>query len=403
MQPIEKNNLNVLFEHVKLRGLVDPSFPGFMERRYKRSAKWSNIAVRTIVALASLIVKAPDRSVKYFFWGTKFAELILTLPRADVCVVGGHKHLIFCLRNRVNFLSCLQLWAPLAICLSKQDEGMDCSFQDNLYKAIARAGSNFKIKAKSNAVLVLDNDATPINRSLIFASRLADIKCSICIQDGLFQSKSPGHIMYGWFADLIFVINEHQKVILVDKGMDAKKIKIMGFHSSPYVPKRPIAEPGHRLICFFGQPWVLYDIGYESRYREILKKLSDTLHNLGYMLYYKPHPLENETKNLLSISDIAIIVNVPLHKVLENYDVFISLTSTALIEADAAGRVAVQLLDDGFAQDDFSLYGSIQALQILNDRELLPKLRKAIDMRKVNMSNDYNHPASHFIQLVADI
>jgi hypothetical protein len=71
----------------------------------------------------------------------------------------------------------------------------------------------------------------------------------------------------------------------------------------------------------------------------------------GIAVYYKPHPYED--KRFFPTN--AKIARTKLADALANYDVFISLTSTALIEASLCGKIAIQLFDEEFEADDFSV------------------------------------------------
>jgi len=165
--------------------------------------------------------------------------------------------------------------------------------------------------------------------------------------------------MSGWLADQLLVINDHQREMLIAKGMKAQKIKVMGFHTSPYRPKRATAAAGQRKVCFLGQPWVKYGHERAERYLKIVERAATALHEAGIEMSYKPHPWERGSDHLNSIKNV---VDITLNDALENYDAFISLTSTALIEAQAAGRVAIQIMDEAFDADDLSVHGKITTI-----------------------------------------
>lgn len=342
-----------LYEYVERRDEGEPRFRDSIASMYEHNAKWSNPAIRLVVRAAALMLTPRNGSVKYFFWGIKFQEIILGLPRHEVCVIGGPKQLLFCLRHRIPFLANMQMWKLLALGLQHKA----CP-EGDLKKLIEQSGIKLAKKAGHGASLIVDNDSLPMQRAILLSGRLANLK-SACIQHGIFQSKSPGHIMDGWFADHFLVINDHQREMLIAKGMKAQKINVMGFHSSPYLPKRPAAAAGQRKACFLGQPWVKYGHERAERYLKIVERAGTALHEAGIEMTYKPHPWERGSDHLNRIRNV---VDITLNDALELHDAFISLTSTALIEAQAAGRVAIQIMDEAFDADDLSVHGQITTI-----------------------------------------
>lgn len=351
--PLPSQEINGLYEYVERRDDGEPGFRASIASMYEHNARWSNPAIRLVVRAAALVLTPRNGSVKYFFWGTKFKEIILGLPRHEVCVIGGPKQLLFCLRHRIPFLAKMQMWKLLALGLQHKDYP-----EEDLKKLIVQTGNKLTKKASLGATLIVDNDSLPMQRAIILSGRLANLK-SVCIQHGIFQSKSPRHIMDGWYADRFLAVNDHQREMLIAKGMRAQKIKVMGFHSSPYRSKRPTADAGQRKVCFLGQPWIKYGHERAERYLKIVERAATALHEAGIEMTYKPHPWERGSDHL---NRIINVVDITLNEALEKYDVFISLTSTALIEAQAAGRVAIQIMDEAFDADDLSVHGKITTI-----------------------------------------
>lgn len=346
-------DIEALYEYVERRDDGEPGFRTSIAEMYKRNARWGNPIIRRAVEMAALTLVPRNGVVKYFFWGTKFKEIIQGLPRKYVCVIGGPKQLAFCFQHRIPFIPNMRLWKPLYFGLEEKS-----FFDKEISSLVEKTSLQLTKKASPEAILIVDNDSLPMQRSIILAARLANLRTA-CIQDGVFQSKSPGYIMHGWFADKFLAINKHQKNMLIAKGMDSRKIKIMGFHSSPYLPKRPTAPAGQRKVCFLGQPWNKYGYKRFSRYMEIISNTAAVLRKAGIEMSFKPHPWERGEDHL---KHIANVVDISLSEAIEEYDVFISLTSTALIEAQSAGRVAIQIMDDAFDADDLSVHGNISVV-----------------------------------------
>jgi len=348
--PLSSQDIHGLYEYVERRNKEEQGFLDSIASMYERNGRWSNLAIRLVVSAAALLRTPKNGTVKFYFWGSKFHEIILGLPRHEVCVIGGPKQLIFCLKHHVPFLANMQLWELLALGLQKKNYP-----EEDLKKLIEQNGTKLAKKASHGATIIVDNDSLPMQRAAILSGRLANLH-SVCIQHGIFQSKSPAHIMDGQIADTFLAINDHQREMLIAKGMKAEKIKVMGFHSSPYRPSRPTADIRQRKICFLGQPWIKYGHERAERYLKIVELARTALHEAGFEMTYKPHPWEKGSDHLNRMENV---VDITLSEALEIHDIFISLTSTALIEAQAAGRVAIQIVDEAFDTDDFSVHGNI--------------------------------------------
>ncbi|MDG3065881.1 hypothetical protein [Thauera mechernichensis] len=382
-----------LYDYIEQREVGEPGFRASVASMYKRNARWSNPLTRIAVTATAHLLSPRASSVKYFFWGTKFRELILGLNKKEVCIIGGPKQALFCLRNGIPFIASTQLWKELHI-----------GIQHNHYRTqkitslIKKAEIQLEMTAGHDAMLVVDNDSLPMQRAVILSAHLAGLK-TVCIQHGIFQSKSPGHIMDGWTADLFLAINSHQRDMLITKGLAPDKIYIMGFHSSPYQPKRPTAPPKERKVCFLGQPWTKYGTDRGQRYFEILRAVTTALENNNINLFYKPHPWERGSAHL---KDIRNVIDTPLNASIEEYDVFISITSTALLEVATAGRVAIQVIDSIFDADDLSVHAPITPIPFNHNAEFNSEFINAIS-KPIDTKIHTQSPLKNFIKITTKI
>jgi hypothetical protein len=371
-----------IYEYVNLRDKSEDGFKTSIARMYERNARWANPIVKGLVSCVGRLLSPSKRSVRYFFWGTKYKEIILGLPADEVCVIGGPKQIIFSLKHRINFVECMGLWSYFYFGLiGKNGKGSLAKLMGSFWLSLAG-------KFQENAILIVDNDSLPAQRALIVLFRKFGLK-AVCIQHGIFQSRSPGYIFDGWFSDKFLVINEQQREMLISKGMSSEKPVVMGFHSSPYMPYRELSPVGGRKVCFLGQPWAKYGEIRSNKYLTIVERVRGILSEAGLELFYKPHPWE---KGLSYLSSMQSLADVALEDAFERFDVFISMTSTALIEAAQAGRISIQIKDDAFDSDDFSAGFKIITLEvdalmsdlfsaINSDARLLPKKAENPAMR----------------------
>lgn len=386
-----------LFDYVFKRDAGERGFHDSILSMYERNARWSNVIVRAFVIFLGFFLKPRAKSMKYIFWGTKYDELILSLPKSETCIVGGPKQLLFCLKNGRSFIPEMKLWQPLC----KGLKIGEVTGEDNLLTLVILS-LELKIRQYSSkdAVVIVDNDSLPAQRLVIQIARQAGIKQSICIQHGVFQRKSPGYILDGWFADRLFVMNQKQKKLLIEKGMSAEKISVMGFHSSPYIPIRPLSLPRERKICFLGQPWPKYGEPKGGKYLKIIDKVTREIMANGFELVFKPHPWEKQEDYLKHLPNI---VNCTMKEAIENYDIFISLTSTALLEAKVSGRISIQLYDPLFESDCFDNMYGIKTLFIL-DKEFEKSLIESLE-EEYSPEFDQQHAPlrDRFLKLIFDL
>lgn len=351
MKPFAKEiNTDELYGYVKQRASGEKNFERAIYEMYQKNAKRSNILILVALRIIAFSLFRKANKKDYFFFGSKYEQIILGLPKDQVCVIGGAKQAHFCLKNGINYIEFAGLWKHFSRGLSGTQDNVN-----SIKKIILKASGLIQKKATKDAILVVDNDSLPMQRAIVLAGKIAGLK-TVCVQHGVFQSKTPKFILDGWFADYIYVYNDHQKNMFLNMGMDANKVKVLGFYEDPYRPKRALALPENRKVCILGQPWGKYSEELGARYLQLVSTLFDALRKLGISCAFKPHPWE-VTESY--VSDIENIFKGGLRSALEDFDVFISFTSTALIEANYAGRIAVQIMDDVFKSDAFSVHGQI--------------------------------------------
>jgi len=378
-----------IFRYVEERESSDPGFLKAIKAMYNHNAKWSNSLISLLVHSCTPLFKPKEKKIKYFFWGNKYSDIIKSLPAKETCIIGGPKQALFCIKHRVKFIPCMSLWHIL-------EDGLEHNngVQKKLFKKMNALSKQLARSKHENASLIVDNDSLPMQRTAIISARTAGIKKTICIQHGIFQSKSPSHIFDGWFADEFFVISPSQKDMLIKKGMNSTTLKVLGFHSNPYKPTRALAEPKKRSICFLGQPWVKYGEARAHRYIEIVELIFMELTTAGINIFYKPHPWE---KSCHTFGPHIKTINFSLDRAIEEHDAFISLTSTALFEAHESGRVSIQIVDPAFDSDTFSETNGIHSINF-SDFNLINEIKKIISEHDANCLTTQESAGIRFIK-----
>lgn len=368
-----KEQLGVL-DYVKNRTKSDANFLNSILSMYEKNALYSALWLRLLLAPLFLAMRPRKRTVKYFFFGTKYKEIILSLPRHEVCVIGGPRQIGFCIKNNISIISNMSLWGKFAFWIRNSINDNDISDKINYYqekcnlKKQLRASSIIDISGYKSQFIV-ENDSLPVQRFItnIFRSFGA---LTVCIQHGVFQSITDPDVIDGWYCDRFICYDKYQKEIIANAGISTEKLKVGGFYSSAHTPIRELNTPNTRRICFLGQPWYKYGDDFKDKYLSIYYELKRTLLEVGYVLYYKPHPWEQGAEYLGCIENIF---KGSMLDVIDHFDVFFSYTSTALLETSRSGRVSVQIFDEKFKCDRFSKFNYAYTIDSdeVNDSQLL--------------------------------
>ena len=179
--------------------------------------------------------------------------------------------------------------------------------------------------------------------------------------------------------------------------MDQSKIEVTGFYESPYIPNRPLSQPGHRRVCFLGQPWYKYSEDIGKKYLKITCNIFEIVRKQGVKIFYKPHPWEDMSVYSPIFEEY---LSISLHECFEQCDVFVSFTSTALLQAEYAGRISVQIKDSIFNCDDFSIYNGVYSIEY-EDAFFSKKFFDIINIDKC-IVNYSNCSVSNIIKVISD-
>jgi hypothetical protein len=302
----------------------------------------------------------PKKTIKYVFIGRKNKDLLLSIPREEVLVIGSWKDWLYCLWHRIPFRMGLQVTKAALDCYTDQKLSLTPEVQKIL---------KFKKDAANKFFVVFSNDSLPVERIYCLLAKSLGMH-SVCIQDGVFQSNSPARAYHGGVADLMLAFDKHQFDLLVNGGVPKNKLGVVGFHSN-IEHYENISYDSARRVCILGQPWGVYSAEIEVRYHALLENLNTILTKSEFTFAFKPHPSEHGT-HYLEKNGVRV-ESEKLKACLARYDVFISFTSTALIEASIAGRVAIQIYDPTFLADRFSEFGYAYSVDS-NDLNQLSKL-----------------------------
>ncbi len=352
--PEIESSYDYVFGYLEEQKPFSPQMINFAVSNYEISLRKDSI----INFLSQLFSFKPKEKTRYIFIGRKYRDLLRGLPREDVLVIGSWKDWLYCLWHRI----------PFRLGLPVMKAALDC-YAANKLTLIPETQEILKCGTDSDPkFVILYNDSLPVERIYCLLAMSLGIY-SVCIQHGVFQANSPARIYDGGVADLMLAFDKHQYELMADGGVPKEKLGIVGFHSN--IERYDNLSNGlARRVCILGQPWAGYYPEIEEQYYALLEDISAILSKSGYTFVFKPHPNERSAHYF---GKYGVVESAKLKECLARYDVFISFTSTALIEASLAGRVAIQIFDPVFIADRFSDFGYAHSVDS-NDLSHLSKL-----------------------------
>ncbi len=354
---VDNKNYHIIFQYPVMRSSLGDkeflkSYLGDLEKSAKKFKPFSFIAT----FLHYLILKNKRR---FLFYNTKYIDLISGLENKSCSLcIDGLSSLKIAFRKKFAIYP-LFLFYPGLYYLFHNDPLLESRYAKKFVNKVTAY-----LERLSPEFVVVNNDSLFMQRMLIFCARNIGIT-SICIQHGVFQGESNFKFLDGQFADYMFVWGKSQEKIYRDNSFKMDKIKIIGY---PYNIINKNFKTLHQIkrICIIGQHWENLDVELGMLKKIIFERTAQVLQENNFFLMYKPHPSE---KNKKFIPENMELYNYSLQKAFNEFDIFISLTSTALIEATINNKIAIQIYDEKFLSDIFEDAGycyTIQSKEINN-------------------------------------
>jgi hypothetical protein len=266
------------------------------------------------------------------------------------------------------------------------------------------------LRHASPLVVVMRNDSLFLERAVIQAARLVGIP-TVTIQHGLFQRAPAAHVYDGYWTDHMLVWGDYFRDLYLENGiLPEARIHVLGY---PFpVTKSPApAGTGPRSICLLGQPWEMYIASLREMKHQVISTFIDACARLETGLVYRPHPAEDRDELHASFPALVLTDEAePLTRTIDHCDLFLSWTSTALIEVALQGRSAVQIWSDIVPMDDFSVIGACYSIE--GNQEGITGFLEGVKQSSyppMAVSDHYIHvaetPGEHFsaiMQIISD-
>jgi hypothetical protein len=350
-----------VFEYLAARGAAQPDFA----RALLLEMRWAGL----LATLASPLLNALSPRVEahrreFLFYGVRYRTLIEELGPDSALLAGSVRVAPLGVRAgipfRVTGSQQYRLWR-----LFQRDPQLRSAAGRALLAAADRVFTTLQPR-----VLVLANDSLPENRVLILAARRRGIP-SLCIQHGIFQRNSDWRWWDGHFADHMLVWGTQQAEAYLQRGMAPGRVHVFGLPLAPAAARAGAARPD--TVCLLGQPWEAVSPELGRRKLRLFDELGTLLRERGIDCVYKPHPKERERRSLPRMP----LFRGSMAAALAQFGSFVSLTSTALLEASLHGRVGVQLFDPAFNCENFAEAGYSYAVRADRPAELVDLLASA--------------------------
>lgn len=282
------------------------------------------------------------RGATYAFHSTRLADLIGGLGRHEALIFGKPQEFMFSVRRGMPFYPVYE-FIPELFRLFSTDPLLESRDAARLISRAVRLFTHLDIKN-----LIIWNDSLFLERFLVYCARQAGVR-SVCVQHGIFQSITDMRVLDGHYADYMLVFGESQRQLYQYADFPVEKVRVLGYPF--HLPKMKPVNSLPISVCILGQHWESISTYLGNKKMRLFCHMIGKFQAAGIAVYYKPHPYED--KRFFPTN--AKIARTKLADALANYDVFISLTSTALIEASLCGKIAIQLFDEEFEADDFSV------------------------------------------------
>jgi len=332
---------------------------------------------------------------KILFFEDRFRDLIISLKKREssIGIVGGVRAGKLAIKMGICYYPIFH-WKHSLIKLFEKDPEFSSIEAQTLIKDFS-----FFLRKKRIEFIVLPNDSLFVERFFIFCAKLEKI-VTICVLHGLPHSKTNPEFRDGQFADYMFLWGESQKELYKELKIKGKipKFKVLGY---PFSVERSVPL-NKRKVCILGQPYENYNSDMGRKKKKIFETIINLLKKSGYDVVYKLHPGEFN-KNF--IPNNARIYNDDLKSAFRDFEVFISLTSTALFEASLNKRIAIQIYDKVFGGDHFEEKGYSYTLlkkDILSLPDMIKKLESPFSVPQdvVYQPKDIG---KRFLELLEDI
>lgn len=413
---IMKNSELINYLYLETATILEQcSFPDNVKRIYKNSNpilhKLLGVFGDLYSRVTNLKYKKKNDKIKIMFQRTKYMDIINELTRInDIEVLIWSESIRDVILPKYKFN---KVYIPSIRCYTiNYIKNLDNKVLNSLINKLIKDIEKIKkiLLRYSPDLIILRTDSFPTDRAVILAAKELDIP-TINIQDGIYQSQLP--LIHGRAADYVFVWGKYFKnLYLKQKIRSDKTIKILGY---PYELK-PLPQKHKKqnlTVYYLGQNYEMYNIKLLETKIKTVNTLNEICKKLNFEFIYRPHPgdlIKVLQKRLPNVKFAP--KNETLYESFKRGDIFISFSSTSLVEVGLHGKIGIQLKNYPLPVDDFEKLGicskSFDTLEELED--YLKEIAKAdtLDQFYKPVNPEYIEipkpsPGMKFLELIEDI
>lgn len=359
--------------------------------------------------LDKLFLKLPHiffkKRKKILFQNSKYPSLILQSRKYyDVgLVTQGIQDRFFAIKNYMNYVSVNDLDQLIYDYLKNGNIKY-------LYELLTKVEE--KLKIVNPDYIVLRDDALPISRAIVLVSRKLGIT-TFAIQQGIYDLHSP--FINDLAADYILVWGNYMKdLFLSQKVRNPEDIYVLGnpLYDGLVKKNKIIGKNKNYSLCYLAQDLERYDENFLEIKLKTIKNLFEICKKLGLKFIYRPHPWEDREMIYKRLFGIEFTPKKEkLEETFDRADIFVSFSSTALVEASMRAKISLQLMNFPIKLDNFEELGVCnKSFQNIKDLEnYLLKIINEPDLEKfrLNFNNDYietrGNLCRRFLKIIKEI
>ncbi len=262
-------------------------------------------------------------------------------------------------------------------------------------------------KARPDYV-VLWNDSLPLARAIVLACRKMGI-LTINIQDGIYTDAG---LMHGDAADLVLVWGHYFRDMYLESGRRRpEEVRVLGY---PYRLKSRRSGPRNAtpVVYYLGQNVEAFREELLEAKVETIRALHEACNRVGFRFLYRPHPRVNKSVVRQHLPKLPWSpAREKLSEALRKGDVFVSFSSTSLVEAALRGKLAIQLRNFDFPTSNFERLGAVarsfktisELDEFLQDLARDPQVIESppgVDSRYIDARED---PGDRFLRVLKEV
>lgn len=340
---------------------------------------------------------------RVLFHSLKYPAIILETKQyhSTGLIVSGIADRLFALNNFMGYI----ITNDLSMFVSDYLKAMNGEYLYRLIKLLEE-----KLRRIKPDYIILRNDSLLTERAIVLASKKLGIT-TIVIQHGIYSSTfAPTD---GKVADYVLVWGQYFKDLYMKNGIRRPEdIFVLGH---PYPIEKDVMSYGKKkgcVVCYLGQNIEIYNRNFLKVKISTIRRLNEICTKLGMTFIYRPHPGDDIKMLKKQLPEVEFTKKG--EKMIETFrkgDVFISFSSTSLIEAAMRSKICLQLMDYSPQMDNFEELGvcnkSFKELEELE--EYLKTIVSIHDLGKFKpkFNNSYidisHNPAKRFLEILDDI